>query len=74
MKKIKHTCYFNPSVAFLIEDLATDKNQTFNQALNEFLETKIAEGKRDGEIMGELSQIRETQIGILEILEATHKK
>jgi len=74
MKKIKHTCYFNPSVAFLIEELATERNITFNQALNLYLETKMAEEKRDNEIMAELSIIRESQDAMVEVLDAIFKK
>lgn len=74
MKKIKQTCYFNPSVAFLIEELATERNITFNQALNHFLETKIAEEKRDNEIMAELSIIRENQDAIVQVLDFLSKK
>lgn len=70
MKKIKQTCYFNPTVVFLIEELATTNKTTFNVELNKYIEMKIAQEENDNKILSELSDVKETQHGILEILES----
>jgi hypothetical protein len=74
MKKIKQTCYFNPSVAFFIEDEATKNKTTFNFELNKYIERKLAEEEKESKILSELADSKETLQGILEILDALARK
>lgn len=74
MKKIKQTCYFNPSVAFYFEEVATKRGSTFNQAVNDFIERKIKEEDEQSKVLAQISDIANTQIAILEIIETINNK
>lgn len=72
MKNIQKSVHFSPSVLIYFEQLSKQKKCSFSEAVNNYLEQSMINGKQElkfGEVLSAISEIQTTNIQIIEVLD-----